>query len=155
MKSLFNPFGVDVKTSPSKRFFPALALSILFGYGFTNASGILTINLLFAFMFLAMLPFDKNFYKPFGSKFLIFAGTAFWCGIFFENSPLAAVCFFVSLVILRISQEFFEEKTKTYSWILKLAAFFAVQGVFEPFCFLTKYAGRIIPKEIKYCLPKF
>lgn len=155
MKSLFNPFGVDVKTSPSKRFFPALALSILFGYGFTNASGILTINLLFAFMFLAMLPFDKNFYKPFGSKFLIFAGTAFWCGIFFEDSLLAAVCFFISLAILRISQEFFDEKTKTYSWILKLAAFGAVQGVFEPFCFLAKYAGRIIPKEIKYCLPKF
>ena len=154
MKSLFNPFGVDVKTSPSKRFFPALALSLLFGYGF-YAGGIFITNIFLALIFLSLLPFDKNFYAPFGSKFLILAGIAFWCGIFFENSPLAAVCFFVSLVILRISQEFFEEKTKTYSWILRVAAFCAVQGVFEPFCFLTKYAGRIIPKEIKYCLPKF
>lgn len=152
MKSLFNPFGVDVETSPAKRFLPAFALSLLFGYGF-YAGGIFTTNIFLALIFLSLLPFDKNFYAPFGSKFLILAGIAFWCGIFFENSPLAAVCFFVSLAILRISQEFFEEKTKTYSWILRVAAFFAVQGIFEPFSFLNKYSNRIIPSGIKYRKP--
>ena len=149
MKSLFNPFGITAEYSPLKRFLPAFALSLLFGYGF-YAGGIFTINIFLALMFLSLLPFDKNFYAPFGSKFLILAGIAFWCGIFFENSPLAAVCFFVSLAILRISQEFFEEKTKTYSWILRVAAFFAVQGIFEPFSFLNKYSNRIIPSGIKY-----
>lgn len=149
MKSLFNPFGITAEYSPLKRFLPAFALSLLFGYGF-YAGGVFTTNIFLALIFLSLLPFDKNFYAPFGSKFLILAGIAFWCGIFFENSPLAAVCFFVSLAILRISQEFFEEKTKTYSWILRVAAFFAVQGIFEPFSFLNKYSNRIIPSGIKY-----
>ena len=95
MKSLFNPFGMDVETSPAKRFLPAFALSLLFGYGF-YAGGIFTTNIFLALIFLSLLPFDKNFYAPFGSKFLILAGIAFWCGIFFENSPLFRGVFIIS-----------------------------------------------------------
>lgn len=152
VKSLFNPYGISAEKSPVKRFLPAFALSLLFGYGF-YAGGIFTTNIFLALMFLSLLPFDKNFYAPFGSKFLILAGIAFWCGMFFENSPLADVCFIVSLAILRISQEFFADNTKTYSWILRVAAFFAVQGIFEPICFFNKYRSKLIPDKIKYSAP--
>ncbi len=145
MKSLFNPFGVSVEESPLKRVLPALILSIFFGY-IARIEGTLINFICIGLLFFALLPCSKDYYKPFGSKFLIAVSVLSYTAFFFQESDFGLFVFLISLIILRISQEFFEKQTKTYNWILRLIAFCFIQPAFEPICFIYKYINRLFAK---------
>lgn len=145
MKSIFNPWGVSVEESAAKRFLPAAVLSGLFGYGaylLSKTPSFLMAYILLALLFLAILPLERKFYKPFGSKFLIAAGVLFWVGGFLTNVG-APFAFLICLVILRVSQEIFENRPRTYKWIFRTFVFFITQIYIELLYFIISRFPKI------------
>ena len=145
MKSIFNPWGVSVEESASKRFLPAAVLSGLFGYGaylLSKTPSFLMAYVLLALLFFAILPLERKFYKPFGSKFLIAAGVLFWVGGFFTNVE-APFAFVICLAILRVSQEIFDSRPRTYGWIFRTFVFFITQIYIELLYFIISHFPKI------------
>ena len=144
MKSLFNPYGVSVGESPAKRFLPAAILSGLFGYGMfliAKNPSLLADYVFFALLFFAVLPLEKKFYKPFGSKFLICISALFWCGGFF-NGTNAKFFLAICLVILRVSQEVFDSRPRALSWIWRVPIFY-IQFFAEAIYFSVAHLPKI------------